>query len=224
MEFAGRRQGLIRILLAGLFAAVVVLGARWALPEELDPKAALSLLRSVQHRWWATPAFFAAYVGGTTALFPAVLFHMVAGAAWGFEHAVLLNLVAVNVTSHLHFLAARHLGRQRIAGLLTRFRFERFDTQVARHAVSAMVVIRLLPLPFVGVNAAAGVSAMRFSDFAIGSGLGSLPVTIVYTYFASRLVEGVAGAEQKALGQTLIAGLLLLLVTFLPRLWFRRRG
>ncbi len=217
------RGAWLRLLVAALALGALALAVKHALKEELEPRAALALLRSVRHRWWSEPAFFAAYLAGTSLFLPAVLFHMLSGAAWGFAKGAALNFVAVNLVANLQFLAGRHLGRERVSMLLQRYRLEGFDQRAARHGFRAMVAIRLLPLPFVGVNVAAGVSAMKWVDFALGSMVGSFPVMLVYTYFASSLVEGVAGAEQRALLHTAIAGGLVFLATFLPRLVQRLR-
>ncbi|MBI3183101.1 MAG: TVP38/TMEM64 family protein [Myxococcales bacterium] len=206
-----------------LLVGAAALAVRWALWEELDPKAALALLRSVQQRWWAAPAYLALYLGGTCLFLPAVLFHMVAGAAWGFPVASALNFVAVNGAANLQFLIGRRLGRERAQRLLRQTRLGALDERAARHGFRAMVAIRLLPLPFVGVNVAAGVSAIRWRDFALGSMVGSFPVMLVYTYFAASLVEGVAGAERDAMLHAAAAGVLVLLATFVPRLWSRTR-
>lgn len=212
------RMSRLRLLLYTAAFLALALSVRHALKEELEPKAALALLRAWEHRWWSEPAFFAAYLAGTSLFLPAVLFHMLSGATWGFAKGAALNFVAVNAAANLQFLAGRTLGRERVSMLLKRFRLEGFDQRVAHHGFRAMVAIRLLPLPFVGVNVAAGVSAMKWVDFALGSMVGSFPVMLVYTYFASSLVEGVAGAERRALLHTAIAGGLVFLATFLPRL------
>lgn len=220
-------QRLRPILLAALALALLVglaFAVRSWLGRELEPKVALERLRSVQGEWWAAPGFVIAYVIGTTLLLPATLFHMVAGAAWGFWPALAINFVAVNTVSSIHFLAARRLGGARVSRLLERYDLSIFRREAAlEHGFRAMVFVRLLPLPFVAVNAAAGLSPMRWRDFFFGSMVGAFPVLCAYTWFASSLVEGVAGAQREALWRAGAAGLCIFLATFLPRLWNRLR-
>lgn len=207
-----------RSLLGGaVLLAGAVIGLRWALGEQLEPRAALSALRSIEQRWWAAPLYLAVYLGGTSAFLPAALFHMVSGATFGFAPAAGLNFLAVNAAANLQFLAGRKLGRRRAASWLRHPRLRAADQGAQRYGYRAIAAIRLLPLPFAGVNLAAGLSGIRWRDFALGSMLGSLPVMLVYTYFAASLVEGVAGAEWRALLHSGAAGALLLLATFVPR-------
>ena len=56
----------------------------------------------------------------------------------------------------------------------------------------------------------------RFRDFTLGTLFGIFPVTVIYTYFASALVEGVAGAREEALKKTLLAAGALLVIVVLP--------
>lgn len=214
------RGGLIVALVSG--AAV---GARMALARYLDPQAALALIRSVQQHFWAVPAFWLAYLVGTALFVPAVLFHVASGAAWGFSRAVLLNLVGINLSASTHFLLARRLGRKAAQRILDRYRLlALFDESAVRHGFRAVLAVRLLPLPHMAVNVTAGVSSIRWRDFALGSAVGSLPNVFIYSYFASSLVEGVAGAENQALAQAVLAGALVLAASLLPLLYNRLRG
>lgn len=190
-------------LSAALLAACAV-ALRIGLRDQLEPRAALALLRSVQHFWWAAPAFFGAYVVLTSLFVPATVFHMVLGAAYGFRIAVAVNLVAFNVTSNLHFLLARRVGREKVSQWLGGMRLRGVEERLAREGIRAAMLVRVLPLPNMAVNVTAGLSPIRWRDFAIGSAIGAVPVVVVYTYFAAALVEGVAEAKEKALVQTLI--------------------
>ncbi len=71
------------------------------------------------------------------------------------------------------------------------------------------------------VNVTGGLSSLRLRDFALGTLIGTLPVIAIYTALADSLVAGVAGAERRALLQVLAAGLLLLVLSYGPRLWLR---
>ncbi len=215
----------LRVAAAVVVLAAVSLTVRWAMREQLEPKAAAAILRSVQGDWWVVPAFCAVYVGATALFLPAVLFNMLSGATWGFGAGLAVNLVAVNGSASLHFLLARKLGRGFFTRLLPARQLALFDGVAERHGVRAVIGVRVLPLPHMAVNVAAGVSAMRWRDFALGSAVGTLPVLVIYTYFAAALVEGVVGAEQRAIVHSVIAGALVLTATWGPRAlaWLRTR-
>jgi uncharacterized membrane protein YdjX (TVP38/TMEM64 family) len=218
-ERGGRRRlGLLLLLLLA-----VGLGAlRFAGSDYLeDPRAALALLRSLQAQGWALPAFLLLYALLTTALVPAALLHMVAGAAWGLSGGLAVNVLACNGVACLQFLVARVLGRGRFARLLQRSRLAAFDNVAAREGLRVAISVRAIPFPFVAVNAAGGLSSLRLRDFALGTLIGTLPLIAIYTALADSLVAGVAGAQRRAFLQVLGAGLLLLAATYGPRLWRR---
>ena len=210
-----RRWALVLLLVLGLGAL------RLAGSEYLEPGAALGLLRSLQQEGWALPAFLLLYALLTTALVPAALLHMVAGAAWGLPMGLAINVVACNAVACLQFWGARVLGRGPMARLLERTRLGAFDGVAAREGLRAAISVRAFPFPFVAVNVTGGLSSLRLRDFALGTLVGTLPVIAIYTALADSLVAGVAGAERRALLQVLAAGLLLLVLTYGPRLWLR---
>jgi uncharacterized membrane protein YdjX (TVP38/TMEM64 family) len=215
-----------RIALVAVLVGAVAVGVRWGLRQQLDPPTALALLRTVQGHWWAVPVFLLVYLAATGLFLPAVLFHMLSGVAWGFGPGLALNLLAVNLSANLQFALGRWLGRARVERWFAGTRLKAFDGVAERHGFRAVVAIRMFPVPHLAVNLGAGISAIRWRDFALGSGVGTLPIMVIYTYFASSLVEGVAGAQQRALWQTAVAGALVFLFTYLPRLlsWLRGGG
>jgi uncharacterized membrane protein YdjX (TVP38/TMEM64 family) len=194
----------IGAVLIAVIAIAVVVGLR-VVVGEVDAARALGALRQVQGQWWALPAYFGAYVALTTALVPAVLLHMAAGAAYGFQEAIWINLACFHLTANAHFLAARRAGRERVAGLLARRGIRALDEVSRTHGLLGVVLIRFLPIPAMAVAAGLGVSPVRWRDFALGSFVGASPYIVVYTYFAAALVEGAAGAEREAQWRVAIA-------------------
>jgi uncharacterized membrane protein YdjX (TVP38/TMEM64 family) len=207
--------GLLLLLGAGLVAL------RIAGREYLEPQAALALLRSLQQQGWALPAFLALYALLTTALVPAALLYMVAGATWGLPLGFAINVLVSNAVACLQFCAARALGRGRMARLLARTRLAAFDNVAAREGLRAAISVRAIPLPFVVVSVAGGLSSLRLRDFALGTLIGTLPLIAIYTALADSLVAGVEGARRRAFLQVLGTGVLLLAVSYGPRLWRR---
>lgn len=191
------------VLLAAVAVAAIV-GLR-ASVGEVDAARALEALRRVQGQWWAIPAFFGAYAVLTTALVPAVLLHLAAGAAYGFGAAIWINLACFHATANLQFFAARRAGREKVAGFLERRGIRVLDEVSRTHGLLGVVLIRFLPIPAVAVAAGLGASPVRWRDFALGSLVGALPYIAVYTYFAAALVEGAAGAEREARWKVAIA-------------------
>ncbi len=204
---------------AAVALVAVAVGLRLALRDSLEPRSALTVLDSFRGRPWAGAAFVLAYLGLTSAFVPATLLHMVAGAAWGFRTGLFLNLIAFHVTSNLQFWLARRLGRTAVERWAGGTGMSRIEAKLADEGLRAAMLVRVLPLPNLAVNLAAGVSAIRWRDFALGTLIGTLPVITVYTYFSAALVEGAVGAKQDALLHTGIGAAAVVLLALLTRLF-----
>ncbi len=101
----------------------------------------------------------------------------------------------------------------------------RFMALVARNGVLASLIIRLVPFaPFVMVNMAAGVTAIRLRDFILGTGVGILP-KIVLTALAGQSILRLAagGGWAAALGLLAAAGLVWLAASLAARRWLKAR-
>jgi uncharacterized membrane protein YdjX (TVP38/TMEM64 family) len=71
-------------------------------------------------------------------------------------------------------------------------------------------------VPFNLLNLAAGLAGMPWRTFTAATALGIVPGTVIYTFFADAIVTGTAGASRAAFTRLLVAGGLLLLLTFAP--------
>lgn len=201
-----------------------MVAVRYAVRDHLEPRSAVALLQQLRAQGWAIPAYFAGYFALTAVFVPGVPFHMASGVVWGFKLGMVLNVLACNAVANAQFGLARRLGRERVARLLRGRMLAMLETVAAAHGLRAMVLVRLLPVPTMVVNLGAGVSPVRWRDFAVGTLLGTLPVIAIYTYVAVAVVEGVEGAPRRALVSLLVATALVVLVTLGPRLLARLRS
>jgi uncharacterized membrane protein YdjX (TVP38/TMEM64 family) len=160
---------------------------------------------------WLLPAY-AALFGATTLLAPAFAFFVLAGALWGFWPGCLVGWLAANLWAHLQFAAGRWLLRGPATRWLARPRAALLRHELEQGGALAVLLVRQLPLPFVGVNAAAGASPIAWGRFTLGNAAGLVPAAVVYAWSASAILAGVEGARGEAVRQILLAaGALLLL-------------
>jgi len=212
-------------VIGGALLLVSALGAlRFWVGGHLSVTDAVMLLKRLEGHAWAVPGYLLLYVALTTLFLPAALFHVAAGVTWGFKGGVLLNLLACNGGATLQFFAARRLGRERVRWLLNRKGVAGLDALLSRAGFETCLLIRLIPLPTVVVNVAAGLSSVRWPHFALGTLLGTLPIILVYTGFAAALAEGAAGTERKILIRLVLGGLCLGVLAVGQRLLMRWRG
>jgi uncharacterized membrane protein YdjX (TVP38/TMEM64 family) len=113
---------------------------------------------------------------------------------------------------------ARTVGHDVVSRWLKRFR--RIDGAIAEaRDFAGMLRLRLLPvLPIGIVNFVGGLARAPFGAYMAATAIGVVPSTIIYTYFADSLIEGVAGGRGTAMTSMIIASLLLIGITLAPRL------
>jgi uncharacterized membrane protein YdjX (TVP38/TMEM64 family) len=210
-----RALSILAVLAAGAIALRVFA------PEVLEPKAAVAALRQAGEGWGGG-LYVAAYIVLSTLAVPAVAMHVVAGVTFGFGKGALLCVLASNLASNLHFGLGRLMGPERVGAWLKKrgFKLERIENQ----SVTAFVLLRMIPFPFIAVNVACGAAPTRWRNFLIGSGLGLVGSASAQVFFAAQLYEGVQGAQLKALGWAAAAGALLVVLTLVPRWLYGRRN
>jgi uncharacterized membrane protein YdjX (TVP38/TMEM64 family) len=88
-----------------------------------------------------------------------------------------------------------------------------------------MLRLRLLPvLPIGVVNFVGGLARAPFASYMGATAIGVIPSTLIYTYFADSLIEGVAGGRSTAMRSMILASVLLIGITLAPRLVGRRQA
>lgn len=205
------------ILLAVAAAAVAI--RVWA-PSALEPDAALAWLRGMSPLT-QVGAYLLAYVVLTTLAVPAFLLAIVAGIAFGLPWGLLLCYFGANVASNLHFFIGRALGAERIGAWLEKKGMQqRFD----KNTITAMLLLRAVPAPFLVANMSAGAAGVRWHIFLLGSGLGLIPQTTAFSVLAAQVYAGVEGAKTTALLWGLGGVALLLAFTVVGRRLVRNRA
>lgn len=212
-----------------LAALIVVLFLAFVAARQLgyfrfrDPSALAEAVRELRDRPFIAPLFVATYALATAFALPGSLLTIAGGAIFGFELGVVLNWLGASVGATLAFLLARTLGLDAVHRLLGA-RAGRLGQLAGSHGFVAVLRLRLIPVvPFNMLNFAAGLAGVRFRDYLLGTLIGLVPGTMVYTYFADALLTGASGVRREALVQLFVAGALLVALSFVPAL-ARRLG
>jgi uncharacterized membrane protein YdjX (TVP38/TMEM64 family) len=198
----------------------------WRAPA-VQHLAAQNQLATVRDRlgapWWSPVAFVVAYAALTALNFSGLVLTLAGGVVFGFERGVVLNTIGANLGANAAYTLARMLGKDAVAALLGG-RFSRMQRFAEEGGFLWLLRLRLIPIvPFNLLTLAAGVAGMPWRSFAAATALGIVPGTVVYTLFADAIVTGSGEASRAALTRLLIAGGLLVLLTFAPAL-ARRLG
>ena len=121
---------------------------------------------------------------------PVGVMSLAGGLAFGKWWGTLFILIGATLGACASFLMARYLGRGFIErlGVLKKGRLKTFDEGVEKNGFRFILFVRLIPLfQYDAVNFGAGLSKMRFRDYAIGSLIGMIPGGFINAMLGSSL-------------------------------------
>lgn len=213
-----RRPWLRLALLVTLLAGGVLVVRLTPLGDHLSREGVRSAVEALRGSTWAPVVFVAAYATATALAIPGTILTLAGGALFGFGWGTLWNWLAANLGASAAFWIARALGRDAVARV-TGDRLARLDRATRAHGFRGLLALRLIPLvPFNALNFGSGLTGMPWRTYAAATAVGILPGTAVYTFFADALLAGSTEASREALVRMLVAGALLLALSFLPTL------
>lgn len=193
-------------------------------------ESVVRLVERIKNNPWVPVLFTATYIASCV-LWPLTIFPVAGGVLFGFWKGFLLNTLAANVGAWITFFIARQFGRE-VVGKFMKGSLKTFDERATRHGLWAVFAFRMLGFPpFLVTNYGAGLSGVRVRDYVLGTFLGMLMWTAVFTYFADTLWEALttAGAQgfQEAAGRffwPVVGGLALLAGVVGAAVLLKRRG
>ena len=183
-------------------------------PENIDGQLTLPI-RSVG-------LFLTAHIVANALGIPGTLFVIVGGAVYGLWWGTLWSVIGATLGAIAAFWLARYLFHDWFEA---RFKHkevvQKMSRALCRQGLSCMLTIRFSPVsPFNVVNFALGLTPVSIRDYALGTFIGIIPGTLVYTWL------GVTGAEALGGGRIipLVCCLLVLaLLSALPLIFGRRQ-
>lgn len=215
----GKRGALLKLAVLAMIVAGALVAVRVTpLGDLLSRDGIDAAIRWLRGSTWAPVTFIGIYTGSMALALPGSVLTLAGGALFGLFWGVVYNSIAANLGANLAFLLARWLGRDGVERLLGD-RLEKLDRAARDHGFRGLLTLRLVPLvPFNALNFGAGLTAMRWSTYALATAIGILPGTIVYTMFADALLEGSTRASRDAFVRVAVSGALLILLAFLPQI------
>ncbi len=192
-------------------------GARaFGLFEYADTASLAHSVRGLRERPFIVPLFIGVYALATALALPGSVLTIAGGAIFGFALGSAVNWVGALLGSTLAFLLARALGLDAVRRVLGT-RADHIESLADAHGFLAVLRLRLIPVvPFNLLNFGAGLAGVPLGDYVMGTALGLIPGTLVYTYFADALLAGANGARHAALVRLALAGALLIALSFAP--------
>lgn len=165
--------------------------------------------------------FIGLYVISAIFSLPALVMTITAGVVFGPILGGVLSLLGATLGAVAAFFSARYFFR---AFLMRKFGdspiFNKIEKGVEKNGIDFLILTRLLPIfPYNLQNYAYGLTSMNWLSYGLISFVTMAPGTFIYAYFAGEI--SVNGVSQKMFLQLLIAGIILFLLSQVPK-WFAK--
>ncbi len=220
------RRGWIRPVIVLLLVAAGILAARsLGLADLIRLENVARLKQRIESYGALAPAvYIAGYVLAVVFFVPGLPITVLGGVAFGPLWGTFYVWIAATIGAALAFLAARYGVRSTVERWVQASpRIARMDGQVAEHGWRIVMLTRLVPIfPFNLQNYAYGITRIGFWRYAITSSICMLPGTAAFTFAGGALGDG-RGDVTRTLAYLAIAGVLLVLISLIPR-WLQRRS
>lgn len=203
------------ILAIGLFCIIAtVIGV--VLLSGIDRSQLQLWLR--QMGMWAPVLYILIYSIATICILPSTPLNLTGGAIFGAVWGTVWTSIAAILAAILAFGFSRTIGRSLVERKLAG-KWESIDREMQQGGLFYMFAIRLLPLiPYGIVNFAAGLTAIKFRDYFLGTLLGTVPGILPFVMMGAGLTALKQGDVLPMLVGLALTGMLVGTAT-----WYRRR-
>ncbi|MCS6946612.1 MAG: TVP38/TMEM64 family protein [Steroidobacteraceae bacterium] len=219
------RRLLLGLAAVGVTIVIVYLLSIRAVP--IRDAVAAFLVWVDAHRGFAWTAYVLLYVLATVFLVPALPLTLAAGAIFGIGIGFALVSIGSTLGATAAFLFGRTVARDWVARRVgERAMFRALERTLAARGFWIVLLTRLSPLfPFVLLNYAYGISAVRLRDYVLASWIGMMPGTLAYVYagsLAANVTEAIAGGAPLGAQRSMLLALGLLAPVPVTILFARR--
>jgi len=188
-EQPAKRSGkaLIKAGVLVAFIVVTITIVRYTpVKEYLNPEALGRFLDTAGI--WGPAVFLLIYAVGVCLFLPGTLLTglgaAIFGAYWGFVYVWFGAMLGAGAS----FYIGRTLGREFAASLIGD-RLKKYDDAIERNGFATVLYLRLVYFPFTPMNFGMGLTKVRFWDYFVGTGLGIIVGTFIFTFFIGTLKE-----------------------------------
>ena len=137
---------------------------------------------------WAPLVYISIYAVGVCLFLPGTLLTglgaVLFGAYWGFLYVWIGAMIGASAG----FYIGRTLGRDFAASLIGD-RLEKYDNAIERNGFAVVLYLRLVYFPFTPMNFGMGLTKVTFRDYVLGTGLGIIVGTFIFTFFIGTLKD-----------------------------------
>ena len=181
------RQALLKAMLLVVFVISAIVLIRFTpLRGYLTPEALGRFLDEAG--FWAPLIFVLVYAGGICLFVPGTLLTGLGAAIFGPYQGFVYVWIGAMAGASAAFLIGRSLGRDFAASLIGD-KLKKYDDAIERNGFATVLYLRLIYFPFTALNFGMGLTKVRFLDYFLGTALGIVVGTFVFTFFIGTIKE-----------------------------------
>ncbi|MDR3567246.1 MAG: TVP38/TMEM64 family protein [Syntrophobacteraceae bacterium] len=182
---ARRRTAWVKALfLACFFVAAIALVHFTRVSDYLQAKTLSRLLHEAGP--WAPVLFILIYAMGVCILIPGTVLTGLGAAIFGPYLGFAYVWIGAMAGAAGAFLLGRTLGRDFATSLIGE-KLKKYDEAIERNGFATVLYLRLIYFPFSAMNYGMGLTRVRFRDYFLGTAIGIIVGTFVFTFFIGTL-------------------------------------
>lgn len=219
-----RKTAILKAMLLLVFVVTAFIVLRFTPAKDFFTTERLGLLLQAAGGW-APLAYILLYSLGICLFLPATLLTAVGAAIFGPYFGFLYVWLGAMLGASLAFLIGRYFGRDFAASLIGG-RLKQYDDAIERKGFATVLYLRLVYFPFTPMSFGMGLTKVRFRDYFIGTALGIMVGTFIFTFFVGTVKEAwVSGGWAGLLNWRLFLALALFIFSFfIPKFVKFRQG
>ena len=184
---AKRKNAVVKAIILLVFIVAAIFLVRFTpIKDYLSAESLGLFLESVGI--WAPIIFIIIYAIGVCLFLPGTLLTglgaAIFGAYWGFLYVWFGAMAGATAA----FFIGRTLGRE-FASSLIGDKLKKYDDGIERNGFATVLYLRLVYFPFTPMNFGMGLTKVHFWDYFIGTGLGIIVGTFIFTFFIGTLKD-----------------------------------
>ena len=184
---AKKSKALIKALVFVMFIITAVTVVRFTpVRDYLTAEMLGSFLQN--SGYWAPVVYIVLYAVGVCLFLPGTLLTGLGAAIFGSYLGFVYVWIAAMIGSSAAFFIGRTLAREYASSLIGD-RLKKYDDAIERNGFATVLYLRLVYFPFTPMNFGMGITKVRFKDYALGTGLGIIVGTFIFTFFIGSLSD-----------------------------------
>jgi uncharacterized membrane protein YdjX (TVP38/TMEM64 family) len=182
-----RRSPILKATLFILFIIAAISIIRFTPVKEFLTQESLS--RLLEKAGLGAPLIYILiYAAGVCFFVPGTLLTAIGAAIFGPYWGFVYVWVGAMIGASAALWIGRTLGREFAASIIGD-RLKKYDEAIERNGFATVLYLRLVYFPFTPMNFGMGLTRVRFWDYFLGTGLGIIVGTFIFTFFIGTLKE-----------------------------------